>query len=65
MQIRLDATNAFNHPSFGNPSGNLGNAGGQLPGQAFSQMGSFGTSDQITSVSVGGCNLQAGLRLEF
>jgi len=65
LQIRVDATNAFNHPSFGQPNGNLTTATGQVAGQAFSQTGSFGTKDQITSVSVGGRNLQGGLRLEF
>ncbi len=65
LQVRLDATNAFNHPSFGNPSGNLNNGPGQQPGQVFTQTGSFNTANQITSVTVGGRNLQGGLRLEF
>ncbi len=65
LQIRLDATNAFNHPSFGQPNGNLATAKGQQVGEAFSQVGSFGDQLQINSVSVGGRNLQGGLRLEF
>ena len=65
LQIRLDATNAFNHPSFANPNGNLATASGQQAGQPFSQAGSFGNQAQINGVSVGGRNLQGGLRLEF
>ncbi len=65
LQVRLDATNAFNHPSFGNPNGNLNTGTGQLVGQPFSQAGSFNGSAQITSVTVGGRNLQGGVRLEF
>jgi hypothetical protein len=65
LQIRIDATNAFNHPSFGQPNGNLTTGKGQLVGQPFSQAGSFPTSAQITGVSVGGRALQGGIRLEF
>ncbi len=65
LQIRLDATNAFNHPSFGNPNGNLNTGSTQQVGQPFSQAGSFNNASQITSVTVGGRNLQGGLRLEF
>jgi hypothetical protein len=72
LQIRLDATNAFNHPSFGQPNGNIAICSGppncpvkQTAGQAYSQTGSFGSTAQITSVSVGGRNLQGGVRLEF
>jgi hypothetical protein len=64
LQIRLDATNVFNHPSFGQPNGNLTTTGDQQPGQPFQQAG-FGTAGQITGVQVGGRNLQAGVRLEF
>jgi hypothetical protein len=63
LQIRLDATNAFNHPSFGTPNGGLGTVKGQLVGQPY-QQSSFG-GNQITSVSVGGRTLQPGVRLEF
>ena len=65
LQIRLDATNALNHPSFGTPNGNLTTASGQTTGEAFTQTGTFGTSRQINSVTVGGRDLQAGVRLEF
>jgi hypothetical protein len=64
LQIRLDATNAFNHPSFGQPNGNLSVVNGQGIGQAF-QQSSFGTNGQITGVQVGGRDLQGGVRLEF
>jgi hypothetical protein len=72
LQIRVDATNAFNHPSFGQPNGNLSNCSGppncpiaQQAGQPYSQQGSFGTNNQISGVSVGGRDLQGGLRLEY
>jgi hypothetical protein len=65
LQLRIDATNAFNHPSFSNPNGNLNTGPAQQVGQPFSQTGSFNTSSQITGVTVGGRNLQGGLRLEF
>ncbi|MGI4831710.1 MAG: carboxypeptidase regulatory-like domain-containing protein [Janthinobacterium lividum] len=70
LQIRLDATNAFNHPSFGQPNGNLTDCSiascGAVTGvgQQF-QQGSFGTTGQVTGVQVGGRTLQAGVRLEF
>lgn len=64
LQIRLDATNVFNHPSFGEPNGNLTPTSGQAVGQAYSQS-SFGATGQITGVQVGGRDLQAGARLEF
>ena len=64
LQVRLDATNAFNHPSFANPSGQLNAFAGQQPGQAYTQAGA-NTGIQSTSVTIGGRNLQGGLRLEF
>ncbi len=64
LQIRLDATNAFNHPSFSNPSGNLITFTGQQPGQAYTQAGA-GSGTLINGVTVGGRNLQGGVRLEF
>jgi len=72
LQIRVDATNVFNHPSFGQPNGNLSNCSGppncpaaQQAGQPYTQQGSFGTNNQISGVSVGGRDLQGGLRLEY
>ncbi len=74
LQIRLDATNAFNHPSFANPNGNLVPFSipatattpkiDQQPGQAYTQAGAS-NGILINGVTVGGRNLQGGLRLEF
>lgn len=64
LQIRLDATNVFNHPSFGQPNGDLTTVSGQQVGQPF-QQSQFGTTGQITGVQVGGRDLQAGIRLEY
>ena len=64
LQIRLDATNAFNHPSFGNPNGQLQPFTGQQAGQAYTSSGAS-SGVLINSVTVGGRNLQGGLRLEF
>ena len=49
LQVRADASNVFNHPSFGHPDTNFNdpNAG------------------QITSTTVGGRNIQLGARLSF
>jgi len=63
LQIRADASNAFNHPSFGQPSSGLSASSGQLPGQQYGA-GAAG-SQQINSVTVGGRNVQLGARLEF
>ncbi|MGB7135099.1 MAG: TonB-dependent receptor [Acidobacteriaceae bacterium] len=56
LQIRADANNAFNHPSFGLPNSGLtcSNAGAPCMGAA-----------NITSVSVGGRTMQLGARLSF
>ena len=64
LQIRIDATNAFNHPSFGNPSGNLNAIQSTFVGGPYSQAG-FTGQGQIGNVTIGGRNLQGGLRLEF
>ena len=64
LQVRLDATNALNHPSFANPSGQLQTFKGQQAGQAYTQAGAS-TGILINNVTVGGRNLQGNLRLEF
>ena len=61
LQLRLDATNAFNHASFGQPNGGLTTP--TTVGNSFDVNGVGGP--QITTVKVGGRNLQAGVRLEF
>lgn len=63
LQIRADATNAFNHASFGQPNTNLSTFSGQQPGQAFIST-SAGTR-QINGTTVGGRTVQLGARLEF
>ena len=60
LQIRLDANNAFNHASFGQPNGNLG---GGTVGQAFGPTAA--NAQQITGLKVGGRTLQAGARIQF
>ncbi len=49
FQIRLDATNIFNHPSFQNPNGSIGG----------------GSVARITNTSNGGRVLQLGARFSF
>ncbi len=57
MQIRADATNAFNHPSFGVPQQTLRS----IPGtNSFA-----GSATNITTTTVGGRTMQLGARLEF
>jgi hypothetical protein len=56
--VRVDAQNALNHPSFGPPNGTLT---GAAAGAAFTGP----TSGQITSVQIGGRNVQLGGRLSF
>jgi len=62
MQLRMDTTNTFNHPSFGAPNGTL--AGDSGAGTAYTSTGA-GTGNQITSTTVGGRNVQFALRLTF
>src|SRR5216684_2804694 len=58
IEFRADASNVFNHPSFSNPGGvNLGGSSG--PGTPYT------SADSISSVNVGGRNLQLGLRVSF
>ncbi len=61
LEFRGDASNAFNHPSFGVPNTTL--SGDSGPGTAYTSTG--GGSRQINSVTVGGRNLQVNLRLTF
>jgi hypothetical protein len=58
IEFRADASNVFNHPSFSNPSGvNLGGSSGSgMP---------YTSTDTITSVNIGGRNLQLMLRVSF
>ena len=58
LQIRCDAQNAFNHPSFGVPNGTLAtpDANGNYTGP---------TTGQINSLTVGGRSVQLGARLSF
>jgi hypothetical protein len=63
LQLRVDATNALNHPNFSIGNIILGQPASSAPGTPFSQAG-FGTSNQISSLN-GARTLQGGLRLEF
>jgi hypothetical protein len=68
LQLRLDATNAFNHASLGQPNGSLNSS--NTPGAAYSGNGINGSlanpaSYQITGAKVAGRVIQAGVRLEF
>ena len=49
LQLRMDAANILNHPSFNNPNNSIGNP----------------NAGQITSTTVGGRNIQLGARLSF
>lgn len=59
FQLRADATNAFNHPSFGVPQSSLS---GSAPGQAFPET-LF--TQQINSTTVGGRTMQLTARVSF
>lgn len=58
LQIRADATNAFNHPSFGTPSNYLTSPN---PGTTTYA----GAATNITWLTEGGRSMQLGVRLEF
>ncbi len=68
LSLRVDAQNAFNHPAFGAPQGQL--AAPDASG-VYQQTSNFQTKginigqDQITSVQIGGRSLQLGARLSF
>jgi hypothetical protein len=65
LQMRVDALNAFNHPSFViNNDIILPLSANQQPGQPFSQ-GSFGQGSTEVNGIEGARVLQGGLRLEF
>ncbi len=61
LQFRADATNAFNHPSFGSPSGVLTGSTGAGTNYTGTSAGTY----QINSVTVGGRNMQVAFRLNF
>jgi hypothetical protein len=68
LQIRLDANNAFNHGSLGQPNGNLSTAttpGAVYTGNGINEMNTGPNSGQIQGNKVNGRQLQAGVRLEF
>lgn len=60
FSLRVDAQNAFNHPSFSAPNGQL--AGDSGPGTAYT---STSSTNQITGIQIGGRNVQLGARLSF
>ena len=63
FQLRCDTTNAFNHPSFGPPSGARANSGfglnGGNPGQPFTG------AAKISNTTVGGRSVQLSGRISF
>ncbi len=59
FSIRCDATNAFNHPSFGPPSGGLQDSNG--PGTPYTSV----SNEPITGVQIGGRDVQVSARLSF
>jgi hypothetical protein len=64
LQIRADAQNAFNHPSWGLPGQSgitLTAPNGATPGTAYNGP----DTNQITTNEVGGRNVQLGARLSF
>jgi len=63
FSIRADAQNAFNHPAFSAPQGQL--AGDSGPGTEYTSTSNSAGSGQITSLQIGGRQLQLGARLSF
>ena len=61
FSIRCDASNAFNHPAFSPPQGQL--AGDSGAGTEYTSTSNGG--NQITGVQIGGRTLQLGARLAF
>ena len=60
LRIRIDANNAFNHASFGQPTGTLTGSGG--PGTPFTYAS---TPQQITGTTEGGRAVQFSAKLTF
>jgi len=68
FQFRVDATNAFNHASFGSPSGGLSGAEGVGLAYPFGENAAgtgSNTTQQITGLTVGGRSVQFGGKLTF
>ena len=64
--IRCDAQNAFNHPSFGPPTGNQTNLTGATgAGSPFTGPAGGVGSSQITTLTVDGRSLQLSARITF
>jgi hypothetical protein len=61
FSIRVDAQNAFNHPSYSPPQGQL--AGDSGPGTQYTTTSNGG--NQITGIQLGGRQVQLGARLSF
>ena len=61
FSIRVDAQNAFNHPSLSPPQGQL--AGDSGPGTQYTTTSNGG--NQITGIQIGGRAVQLGGRLSF
>ena len=61
FSIRADAQNAFNHPAFSPPQGQL--AGDSGPGTEYTTTSNGG--NQITGIQIGGRTVQLGARLSF
>jgi hypothetical protein len=59
IQIRADAQNAFNHPSFGVP-GDISLGGSAGPGTPYTT-----ANTALNTVTVGGRNVQLGVRITF
>ncbi len=64
LALRVDAQNALNHPSFGAPQGQLAGGTGAA-GSAYTGTSNSVSQGQITSVQIGGRNVQLGARLSF
>jgi hypothetical protein len=59
IQIRADAQNAFNHPSFGVP-GDISLGGSAGPGTPYTT-----AATALNTVTVQGRNVQLGVRVTF